>query len=501
MPITKEQEAEILRLFHAEHWRINTIARELGTHHATVKRVLQRNGIQPERLHMRRSMADPYIDFIKSTLEKYPRITGTRIWHMAKARGYKGGVDHFRDIVARYRQKPAEAFMRLRTLPGEQAQVDWAHFGKLRVGEADRRLLAFVMVLSWSRKIFLRFYPGDSTSYFLQAHVDAFEYFGGVPRECLYDNLKSAVIERVGSTIRFNSDLLDLSAWYRFAPKPVAPARGNEKGRVERAIQYVRTAFFTALSWTDLKDLNRQALEWCSGEAVQRRCPENKAVTVYEAFVEEKTHLLQLPSDPFYARDRYQARVGKTPYVRFDLNDYSVSPHVVGKMVTVMADLGTVQVLHEGSVVAEHPRCFDKGKQVEDNNHIDQLAEEKSAARKHRAFDRLHHAAPSTKGLLEASAKCGSSLGWVTRNLLTLLEMYGAAELETACQEALACGSSHFSAVRQILEQRRKAKGLRPVVPISLPAKASALNVTVKPHALSSYDSLHSQQAKENDNE
>ncbi|OWY59261.1 hypothetical protein B7486_75535, partial [cyanobacterium TDX16] len=138
MPITKEIEMEILRLFHAEHWLPHTIARQLHIHHSTVKRALERNGIEPQRLHVRRSIADPYMGVIKSTLEKYPRITARRIWEMVRARGYKGGYDHFADIVARHRPRPVEAFMRLRTLPGEQAQVDWAHFGKFKVGNAER---------------------------------------------------------------------------------------------------------------------------------------------------------------------------------------------------------------------------------------------------------------------------------------------------------------------------------------------------------------------------
>ncbi|HEY9682464.1 MAG TPA: IS21 family transposase [Oculatellaceae cyanobacterium] len=499
MPITKEQEADILRLYHAERWLVNTIAKQLHIHHSTVKRALERNGIQPQRLHLRRSMADPFIDLIKSTLQKYPRITGRRIWEMARARGYKGGYDHFTDIVARYRQRPIEAFMRLRTLPGEQAQVDWAHFGKFRVGNAERRLIAFVMVLSWSRQIFLRFYPGDSTSYFLDGHVEAFKFFGGVSREILYDNLKSAVLERAGDAIRFNPDLLELSARYRFAPKPVAVARGNEKGRVERAIRYVRTSFFAARKWTDLKDLNDQALAWCSGLAAERRCPEDRAKTVAEAFSEEKERLIELPANHFYARDVLSAKVGKTPYVRFDLNDYSVPPHVVGRAVTIFANLHTVSISHEGNLVAEHPRCFDRGQQLEEGEHIEELVQRKRAAKKHRAFDRLHHAAPSSKTLLEATALRGSSLGVVTRNLIQMLELYGPAELEVAIQEALQCGSSHYSAVLQILEQRRKRKGLQPPVKLTLPAHASALSTGIKPHSLASYDKPWTTQ-KEKDN-
>ncbi|HEY3494901.1 MAG TPA: IS21 family transposase, partial [Polyangiaceae bacterium] len=126
------------------------------------------------------------------------------------------------------------------TLPGEQGQVDWGHFGKVQIGAATRTLWAFVMVLSWSRHIFLRFYLSAAMPSFLRGHVDAFRFFGGVPRVLLYDNLKSAVLERVGQAIRFHPTLLELSAHYLYEPRPVAPARGNEKGRVERAIRYVR---------------------------------------------------------------------------------------------------------------------------------------------------------------------------------------------------------------------------------------------------------------------
>src|SRR5688500_3917437 len=179
---------------------------------------------------------------------------------MARERGYPGSPDHFRHQVALYRPRPsAEAYLRLRTLAGEQSQVDWAHFGRLAVGRALRPLMAFVMVLSYSRQLFLRFYLGASMSSFLDGHVQAFNFFRGVSRECLYDNLKSAVLERIGDAIRFNPTLLELAAWYHFQPRPVAIARGNEKGRVERAIRFARERFFAARRFADLADLNAQA--------------------------------------------------------------------------------------------------------------------------------------------------------------------------------------------------------------------------------------------------
>lgn len=156
--LTKTQEAEIVRLYHAEKWKVGTIARQLGIHHTTVRRVLDREGGAPVR-ERRPSIVDPYVSLIRETLEKYPKLPASRLFEMARERGYQGSPDHFRRAVAQYRpRRAAEAYLRLRTLPGEQAQVDWGHFGKLRVGRALRALMAFVIVLSWSRRIFLRFY-------------------------------------------------------------------------------------------------------------------------------------------------------------------------------------------------------------------------------------------------------------------------------------------------------------------------------------------------------
>jgi transposase len=322
--ITPEVEAQILRLHHAEKWPLGTIATQLGVHHSTVRRVLAQAGIPAGRTSLRPMMVDPYVPFIVETLSKWPRLCASRIYEMVKERGYPGQPDHFRGIVARYRPRPpAEAYHRLRTLPGEQAQVDWGHFGKLRVGRAERPLMGFVAVLSYSRKLFLRFYLNARMESFIRGHFDAFAFFEGVPRVLLYDNLKSAVLDRVGDAIRFNPRLLELAVHYRFEPRPVAPARGNEKGRVERAIRYIRDAFIAGRTWTDLDDLNAQALTFATGPADERRCPEDKTLSVRDAFLAEKSLLLPLPDAPFPDEERVEVHVGKTPYVRFDGNDYS----------------------------------------------------------------------------------------------------------------------------------------------------------------------------------
>jgi hypothetical protein len=175
--------------------------------------------------------------------------------------------------------------------------------------------VAFVMVLSWSRQIFLRFYLDQQLANFLRGHVDAIAFFGGIPKVLLYDNLKSAVLERRGDAIRFHPTLLDLSAHYRFEPRPVAVARGNEKGRVERAIRYIRTNYFAARQWRDLDDLNAQALQWCLTTSGNRACPEQADITVSEAFAQERSQLMALPDDAFCTDESVIVTARKTPYI------------------------------------------------------------------------------------------------------------------------------------------------------------------------------------------
>ncbi len=498
MTINKETQAEILRLHSAEGWRRNTIAKQLGMHHSAVNRVLEQNGIFVQATRQRRIKADDYLPFIKQTLEKYPKLNATRLFQMVKSRGYTGGIDHFRDVIAGVRPKPkGEAYLRVSTLPGEQAQCDWAHFGKLKIGNAERRLLAFVLVLSWSRRMFVKFYFGDCTGNFLRGHVDAFEHWQFVPREILYDNLKSAVLERVGPAIHFNPDLLSIAAHYRFAPKPVNVARANEKGRVERAIRYVRSSFFAGRSFKNIEDLNQQALTWCIEEARERKCPQDRSITVQEAFQRENSALLPLPATPFPVYDRKLVRIGKTPYARFDLNDYSV-PHKFAYCDLVLeATLDTVSLRNGSELVAVHARSFDKGMQIEDPEHITDLQTVKKEATKHRALNRLQYVAPSCEQFFLRAAERGSNLGRLTQFLIRLLDLYGAAELEAALSEALARNLVHSEAIQKILEKRRAAKGLPPPVPLQFSQRAIG-DLRITPKKLDKYNDLFKNNTEEN---
>ena len=491
MTISPDLEAQILRYYHAEHWKPGTICRQLGVHYDTVQRVLAQHGVPRAKRTARPSKIEPYLPFVHETLRQYPRLTASRLYAMASARGYVGHPDHFRHLVAPLRPRPpAEAYLRLRTLPGEQGQVDWGHFGTHTIGRAVHALMAFVLVLSYSRRIFVRFFLGARMENFLRGHEAAFQAWQGVPRVLLYDNLKSAVLERRGDAIRFHPTLLAFAGHHRYEPRPVAVARGNEKGRVERAIRYLRDHFWPARTFRDLDDLNAQAEAWCNGPALERPCPEDRGQSVRAVFEHERAHLLALPDNPFPTDEQVEVAVGKTPYLRFERNDYSVPHTHVCRSVTVCASLTEVRVLDGARVIARHPRSFDRGQQIEVAAHIDALVAHKRAARVHRGLDRLTATVPRSQALLTQAAQRGDNLGTLTAMLLRLLDQYGVAELTIAIDDALARGVPHPNAVRLALQRRREQRGAPPPLALPLSDAVRRRDPAVRTHALSTYDQL-----------
>ena len=495
MTIDKSLEAKILRFHHVEGWGVHTIAVQLGVHHSTVDRILSLAGLPKIERAARPSILDPYLPFMVQMLEQYPRLSAVRLLEMARVRGYTGGSSHFRARVAQLRpRKLPEAYLRLSLMPGEVAQIDWGHFGHVQIGRAKRPLMAFVMVLGYSRRVFLRFYLNARTDNFIRGHVDAFNSWGACPRVCWYDNLKSAVLERDGTAIRYNPRLLELAAHYHFEPRAMNVYRGNEKGRVERAIRYIRGNFFAARTWNSLDDLNAQADLWCAGASDDRAWQQDNTITIREAFAREKPALLTLPENPFLTEERLEVRVPKTPYIRFDLNDYSVAPAYVRTTLTVMASQETVRILDGSDEVARHPRSWDKGQQVEDEAHLAALVAAKRAATKERGQNRLRVAVPSSALLLKEAGERGHSLRSLVRALQRLLDEYGASELELACVEAMERGVPHDNAVRQSLERRRELQQLPPALALVLPDNEQVRNLTVRKRNLAAYDQINKTQ-------
>jgi transposase len=180
--IDLETVTRIRHLHYAEHWPVGTIAAELGLHHVTVERALREES--PTRPAPRSSRFDPYLGFAREMLEKYPRLRSTRLWHMLRARGCTLSVRCVREKVAELRPAPREAFLRRQTFPAEEGQVDWASFGQVAIGAARRALSAFILTLTYSRWIFLRFFLDQSMENFLRGTCPHSRTFRASPAIC-----------------------------------------------------------------------------------------------------------------------------------------------------------------------------------------------------------------------------------------------------------------------------------------------------------------------------
>lgn len=485
-----EEIAEARRLFFGEHWKVGTIAAHYRRHPDAIKRAIGADSFVSKGKHAP-SKLDPFLGFIEDTLKRYPRLRATRIHEMITSRGFDGSVRQTRRGVKRLRPTPAaEAYLRQKTLPGEQGQVDWASFGTVTVGRAKRSLSAFIMVLSWSRGFDALFTLDQKQDNFLLGHVQAFEYFKGVPRVLLYDNLKSAVLSRIGNAIHFHPRLLEFCGHYHFEPRPVAVARGNEKGRVERAIRFLRDRFFAARTFKEIDDLNTQFRRWRKEWGHARPCPGDDSMTVAEALEKEREVLMPLPEHRFNCESIHTVRSGKTPYVRFDLNDYSIPFELVRRPLTLICAEKEIRILDEGKEVVRHPRSFDRGETVEDESHITALVEAKRSARQSRGMTRLFRAVPDAKAFLERVVERGQNLGAATKQLEGMLDDYGERELAIAIEKVNVRELSAPSAVAQLLEQERRKKRMKPPVKVTITNDPRVRDLRVTPHRLEQYDDL-----------
>jgi len=484
--ISPETRVQIRRYFYAEHWKIGTISQTLNVHPDTVRRAIEVERFQHAE-PLRPSIVDPYLPFVRETLEQYPRLRSTRLYQMIRDRGYSGSVEQLRRTVARLRPQPHEAFLRLQVFPAEQAQVDWAYFGSVMVGRAKRQLSCFVMTLSWSRALYLEFFFDQTTENFLRGHVRAFQDWSGAPRVILYDNLKSAVLERRGDQIHFNPRLLELAADYHFAPRPCQVRAGNQKGRVERAIRYVRDSFWAGRAFTTLAECNRQALAWRDEVAHQRPWPDDSSRSVAQVFAEEQPRLLPLPLHPFNTDRIEPARSRKTIYVHFDLNDYSIPPEAVGRPLTLAASDTEVRILDGAAEIARHPRCYDRQKSILDPAHEEAVLRTKRKALHQTRAGRLTLAVPESEDLLERAFAQGESAASQTAQLLRLLDLYGVAALRRAIREALERNTPRASSVAFLLRRHPRPTPL-PTLDLSRHPEAQALDV--RPHDLETYDEL-----------
>ena len=487
--ITAEMRAQMRRLVLVEAMKIETAARRFGVHHSVVRRALRDPG-RPPTAAPRPSRLDPWKPYVVERLTELPLLTSARIFQELQERGYTGSAKHLRRYVAQVREpRSRKAYLRVEFDPAEQAQVDWGSFGYLRIGTSRRPLSVFAMVMSWSRATYLDFALDQKMETFCRMHRQALEFFGGVPRRVVYDNLKSVVLHHVGSTIQFNPRFLAFAGHYLFEPT-AAPVRYPEfKGRVEASIKYIRHAFFYGRSFTSLEDLRIKAARW-RDEVANERIHGTTRERPSQRLLVERPRLRALPPHPFDTDIIIPLVVSKEARVRFDANSYSVPPKYVGKTVNLRADDRQVRVMCDGVEVAAHARCWDKQRHIEDPAHVRQLLDRRKAARGPSRRERLIAACPEARLYLHEIGRRRIRLDHELEKLFRLVDLYGEADVTMAIGKAVMQRSFGARYVRTLCDQARFARGQgEPPEPV-ITGNHAADSLTVDPHPMETYDAL-----------
>lgn len=346
---------------HRQGMKVATIARQVGIDRKTVRKYIA-SGLEPPVYGPRaprERVTDKHCEYLKARLADYPGLTASRLAREIAERGYTGSYSVVRDLVRTLR--PAGGgrryAVRFETPPGQQAQVDFAQFRVRFTSQPDgvQIVWLFSMVLGFSRLIWARFAQRQTMQTVLACHRAAFEAMGGVPREILYDRMKTAVIgEDDDGRVVYNRTLGAFAHHYGFLPKACRPYRPETKGKVERPFRYIREDFFLGSTFSDLDDLNRQHDHWLARVANPRLHATTGRI-VNEAFGEEKPALQSLPLIPFGAVLKLERRISHEGMVSVGGNYYSVPDATRRRVVEVHSLAEEIHIFEENRLIARHP--------------------------------------------------------------------------------------------------------------------------------------------------
>src|ERR1700730_4955437 len=435
------------------------VAREFGISRKTVQKML-RYAVPPgyqRQQPVKRPKLGPWLGVIDAMQEEdqrrpaKQRHTAKRIFERLKEEhGFTGGYTIVKDYVRAARLRGREMFVPL-THPAGEAQADFGEALVILAG-VERKVHYLAMDLPHSDDCFVVAFPAETTEAFLEGHVRAFAYFGGVPTRILYDNTKIAVAKILGGEERQRTRAFsELQSFYLFADKFGRPARGNDKGKVEGLVGYARRNFMVPIpranSWEELN----LHLEADCRKRRERRL-RGHTETIGERFERDRAALLPLPATAYEACEKISARVSSLSLVRYRSNDYSVPTEYGHRQVWVKGYVHEVVIACGSEVITRHQRSYEREAVIFDPLHYLALLEQKTRA--------LDQAAPlagwqlpecfaQLRRLLEARLRKHGSRGYV--QVLRLLETFDLSEVTRAVEDALRLGAISFDAVRHLL--------------------------------------------------
>jgi transposase len=433
----------------------------------------------------RASKLDPFKGQIVRWLDTHP-YSAQQILQRLREIGFDGGRSIVKEYVARVRPRAQPAFLKLDFAPGECAQVDWGEWGSIAVGSTRRRLSLFVMVLCYSRRMYLEFTVSQTMEFFLACHEHAFAAFAGVPQRLMVDNLKSAVLKRmVGTAPVLNPKYDDFSKHWGFLVSPCNVRAGNEKGRVENAVGYVKKNFLAGLELADFAALAPAAQHWVDTVADVRIHASTHARPI-ERFEDERHKLRPLNPNGYDLGTVKTVRASPTCRVPLESNHYSVPPRWASQHLTLKAYPDRVCVYHQDQLVARHVRSLDRHLDIEEPEHVRLLQAQRASAREQRLMVQWLALSPRAQAYGEGlEAKRVNARGHI-RKILALAEIHGREAVARAICDGLELQAFSAEYIANILVARRPVG--EPPAPLQLTRRSDLLELELPEPDLSIYD-------------
>ena len=453
--IDYQQFCQIKQLHDQDGLHVWQIADILALDPRTVAYWLTQDHYRPRKAAPRPSKLDPFKADIVRMLDKYP-YSAAQVWQRLREQGFAGGYSIVKAYVHRIRPRQKPAFLKLAFAPGECAQVDWGSYGSVAVGQTRRRLSFFVMVLCYSRLLYVEFTVSQTMEHFLACHQHAFACFGGVPQTVMVDNLKSAVLKRtLGHEPMLNPKYVDFAKHMGFTIAPCNVGKGNEKGRVENGVGYVKNNFLAGLDLPPFSALNPAAKQWLDTIANVRIHGETRQPPV-DLWQKEKPYLEPLPPHPFDIATVSQARASKQFRITVETNRYSVPAHLAGQVLTLKTYPDRLCLYQGEHLVARHRRSYDRHGDFEDPDHPKPLLEQRKKARDHKLFMRFLALSPEAETYYLKLQERHLNAPHHVRKIVALSDIYGQESVARALGDALHYEAFASDYIANLLEQRAR---------------------------------------------
>ena len=465
---------------------VSQIAHLLSLDARTVSHWLAQTHFRPRHSSARSSKLDPYKRTIRQLIENHP-YSAMQVFQRLREDGYEGGITIVKDYLATVRPRRAPAFLTLAFAPGECAQVDWGHYASVSVGNTRRKLSFFVMVLCYSRLMYLEFTVSQTMEHFLACHQHAFEFFGArVPEKIMVDNLKSAVLQRLtGQAPVFNPRYLDFAQHHGFQIVPCAVGKGNEKGRVEAGVGYVKKNLLGGLDIPDFNALNPAARQWLDTIANQRIHGETRRRPV-ELF-EQEIALLHPMSDNLYdIATLHTVRASNRFRVTFESNRYSVPAEYASRRLMLKSYPDRLCIYHDNKLIARHPRSYDRHRDFEDPDHPRELLAQRRSARHQKLMQRFLALSPDAERYYQQLELRRLNVRHHVHKIIALSEIYGTESTARALDDALAFEAFSCEYVANLLESR--ARALPEPAALHLTRRSDLLELELEEPDLELYD-------------